>query len=45
MFFVSGGADNNIGGLTKTSIYDLVPPTLIANLSVQNMTYNQYIEG
>lgn len=45
MFFVSGGADNNVGGLTKTSIYDLVPPTLIANLRVQNMTYNQYIEG
>lgn len=45
MFFISGGADNNIGGMTRASIFELAPPTLIANLTVGNMTYNQYIQG
>lgn len=45
MFFVSGGSDNNAGGLTKTTIFDLVPPTLLANLTVNGMTYNRYVEN
>lgn len=42
MFFISGGADNNVGGLTKTSIFESTPPTLLANLNVGGTTYNQY---
>lgn len=45
MFFISGGSDNNAGGLTKTTIFDLVPPALLANLSVNNMTYNKYVSN
>lgn len=43
MFFVSGGSDNNAGGLTKTTIFDLIPPTLLSNISVNGMTYNKYV--
>ena len=47
MFYVTGGSDANAGGLVKTSVYDLIPPQHLANITVgegQNrMTFNQYV--
>ena len=45
MFFITGGTDTNASGLIKTSIFDLVPPRLLANLEVDGVTYNDYIEN
>lgn len=45
MFFITGGTDTNASGLTKTSIFDLVPPRLLANLEVNGVTYNNYVEN
>lgn len=43
MFYVSGGSDSNVGGRIKTSIFDLTPPTALANLNNGETTYNQYV--
>lgn len=47
MFYVTGGSDANAGGLIKTSVYDLIPPQHLANITIgegQNqMTFNQYV--
>lgn len=45
MFYVSGGSDSNVGGRIKTSIFDLTPPTALANLSNGEMTYNEYVNS
>lgn len=47
MFYITGGSDANAGGLIKTSVYDLIPPQHLANITIgegQNqMTFNQYV--
>ena len=48
MFYLTGGSDANAGGMVKTTLYDLLPPQHLANLSVQTsnsstMTFNEYV--
>lgn len=48
MFYLTGGSDANAGGMIKTTLYDLLPPQHLANLSVRTgngstMTFNEYV--
>ena len=43
MFFISGGTDSNASGTIKTTIFDLIPPRLLANIKDSNgVSYNEY---
>lgn len=44
MFYVTAGTDSNAGGLIKTSLFDLLPPQHLANITAGSYgTYNDYI--
>lgn len=43
MFYITGGTDSNVRGKIKTSVFDLVPPTKLSQLSVGGTTYSDYV--
>lgn len=49
MFYVTAGSDSNAGGMVKTSVYDLIPPQCLANITSNfgngGITLNQYMEN
>jgi hypothetical protein len=46
MFYVSGGTDQNAGGLVRTTIYDIIPPEYLANITLSDgTTFNDYMSN
>lgn len=45
MFYLTGANDANAGGLTKTTLYDLLPPQHIANIKAGDLTFNEFIQN
>lgn len=48
MYYITAGSDANAGGAVKTTVYDILPPTALANLKFtdgeNSMTFNQFVE-
>lgn len=48
MYYITAGSDANAGGAVKTTVYDILPPTALANLKFddgeKSMTLNQFVE-
>lgn len=43
MFYITAGTDTNAGGVVKTSLFDLLPPQHLSNITTSIGTYNQYV--
>ena len=43
MFYITAGTDTNAGGVVKTTLFDLLPPQHLSNITTSVGTYNQYV--
>lgn len=43
MFYITAGTDTNAGGVVKTSLFDLLPPQHLSNITTSIGNYNQYV--
>lgn len=48
MYYVSAGSDSNAGGSVKTTVYDILPPQSLGNITTniggEDYTFNEFVE-